>query len=329
MLANDCDLPDDDTLRQHILATRAALRNESAGWGDTPSYSNNCVHTQRFNMTADAMCLLRQENGASNPTPRHTFVEARSVYIRGCMKPMHMYAFNAVDSKKFFFVAENKTFAGRAVEKDATVSTGRHLSIVWFEPVSVSEWRRLKPVTDVGSSGSLPLTMLTPHGLMTAAGIHIDFAADTTMKARETGNEERFFDYVLVCYVQTRHLLEDGTGWHFEVDDPIDAEDAFFQELPAACMTKTVIARHLARQKHGGSHVHWKRLANYSKAELAEQLSPGVAMAVAVAAPDGAGGDGAPVPLVGGRGRGGAAAPVKGRGKGRAGRGRGRGRVGH
>ena len=167
---------------------------------------------------------------------------------------------------------------------------------------------------------------------MKAEGIHIDVAANTTTKSKEIESEKRFFDYDLVCYMQTRHLIEDGTRWHFEVDDPVDAEDAFFQGLLPANMTNMAIARRVACQNHGGDHDHWKRLANYNETELAELMIPGAAMAIALAAPDiEGGGGGAPVAPVRGRGKGGArggggaAAPVKGRGKAPLGRGRGRG----
>ena len=144
---------------------------------------------------------------------------------------MHMYAFNTVNSKNFFFIVENKTFAGRAAEHDATLSTGRPLSVVWFEPVRGSEQGRLKPIIDNAPMGSMQLSLFTPFELMKSAGIHIDLPADTTEKTKEIENEKRFFDYNLVCYMQTRQVVEHGTRWQFEVDDPVDVEDLYVQTL--------------------------------------------------------------------------------------------------
>ena len=208
------------------------------------------------------------------------------------------------------FVLENKVLAGRE-PRHASDAQSRPLVVAFFERAPGSADELVVKRRDADFSG-MSTKVLTPAELALHLGYMLPPDADRTPREIEDQVEQAWLGLERVTF--THELLTDADEPHmYQLREPTDAEDVFWNSQPITEHTKYSISRHLEKM-HGWDRV---RLWNCTVPELRASVATGVAPWDVVPP--------APMAPAAGRGRGrGRAAAGPGRARGRA---RGRGRV--
>ena len=137
-------LPTLEEFKEHMLNVQRGLgaqyRACMQGGVVAPGMRQDDPYNERFNLRPADIDLLRDAIG-ERPRIERTPEVAWGMYCRFLFRPNTFYSFAALDSGKYLFVAENKSFAGRD-EKTEGEAVGRALSIVYFEKI-VLGWMAL------------------------------------------------------------------------------------------------------------------------------------------------------------------------------------------
>ena len=99
--------------------------------GVAPKLRKKAMQLERFNIHPNDAALLR--GPAAPAAAQDATANARwGNYCKWILVPKMFYRFESL-KELFFYVAENKTLAGRVGHRDDDDAVGRSLSIVWFE----------------------------------------------------------------------------------------------------------------------------------------------------------------------------------------------------
>ena len=333
---NGSEFPSHERLHKHLEqeanGVRVARAEVHANEEIAPGFREQCVHLERFNLRAVDIPLLGGDPDLLDaPAPlRSDFDETSSVYLRNTFVPRFFYLAPALGGGcTWFFVLENKVLAGREA-RHATDAQTRPLVICFFEKAPGADDELVVRRTDKEFAG-MATKVTTPAEL----ALHLGFVppVDAARSAQETESlvERAWLGIPRTRYTH-RHMVEAGDLHSYLLTDPVDAEEAFWNDVPLGEHTKYAIARRLEIE-HGWDRVRLWRCSlpqlrtamTTSVAPWALGAAPGPA-APAVAKGRGRGAPGPAAPAVAkGRGRGalGPAAPAVAKGRGRGGRGRG------
>ena len=314
-----------------VLCVVPSIRLE---FTDAPGRTEQ-IYRERFNLSGEHRELLAPEVPAAPAVPAvhgGTFGTAWRNYVKSIFRKGFMYRLSCRPTV-ILYIAENKTLAGREDRNYEGEALGRKMAVVFFEELPDGLVRRVSRETLAMNQQLLSIA----ETLQTIGGIAIPpdpgrTAGQTELlleAAYEHLEVERF-----VCTVEPAH----PEAHVFSLSEGVNAEAAFFLELPADQRTKMVLARALQRhdelQPEETLQVAWNGSLANLKARTAHLLpAPAVAAAPAAPppppAPAAPAAPPAPAPPLGrgrgGRGRGRGAAPA-GRGGAPGGRGRGRAR---
>ena len=341
--SNGNEFPHMDALHRHLTqeadGLRAARAEAHANEEIAPGLREQSVHLERFNLRAVDIPLLGGDPGLVDvPAPmRSDFDETSSVYLRNTFVPRFFYTAPALGGGcTWFFVLENKVLAGREA-RHATDAQTRPLVVCFFEKAPGAEDELVVRRTDRDVAG-MSTKVITPAEL----ALHLGFAppVDPDRNAQETESlvERAWLDIPRTRYTPG-HMIEADDMHTYLLTDPVDAEEAFWNDMPLVEHTKYAIARRL-EVDHGWDRARlWRCSLPQLRTAMAQGVAPwdlGAAPVPAVPAAAKGRGRGAPGPAVPavakGRGRGRGAprpvAPAVAKGRGRGGRAAGRGRGG-
>ena len=244
---------------------------------------------------------------------RTDFEGTGSVYLRNTFMARHFYHAPTLGcGGTWIYVLENKVLAGREA-RHATDAQSRPLVVCFFERAPSAADEVVVQRVDRQASGMEAKT-LTPAELALHLGFVVPGGVDRSALEMETLAERAWMEAPRRCYTHS-HVAASDDLHTYQLKEPLDAEDAFWQSVPASEHTKYAIARHLERV-HGWDRARlWRRPLPELRTALESGVPPWDAAAPAVApAPGGGRGRG--------RGRGGGRGGGGGGGGGRRGRGR-------
>ena len=311
-------------LLPHLVREAAAMRvahAEVVAREDiAPGYRRGFAMLERFNLrVADLAAVVDGGRGGGGVVHVRTDFEGTgSVYLRNTFMPRRFYHAPTLGRGRcWFYVLENKVLPGREA-RHATDAQTRPLVVCFFEQAASAADEVVVQRTDRQGSGMVAKT-LTPAELALHLGFVVAGGGDRSALEVESLVERAWMEAPRLCYTHS-HVAAAGDLHTYQLKEPMDAEDAFWQSVPAPEHTKYAIARHLERV-HGWDRARlWKQPLPQLRAALDSDVPPWDAAVAAVApAPDGGRG----------RGRGGVLGVARGRGRGGGGGGRrGRGRRG-
>ncbi len=279
--------PEKDGLLQIIQEVRRGywLQMKQLRLGGCPSGMRWAeMYKRRFNLCYTDISLLKASLGAYTGVGS-TFESSRYNHIRDIFELHTFYRLSLLTARHYFYVAETKSFHGRAVPAEGE-SQGRPLVICWFEPLEETiDGTLLAPVTGAGGGVALKLSLCSIAEIARASGDFRTVPENCSKRGEEIMLEESFLSHGLVTY-QSRQLggdLEDQ--WKFVVSSEQDAEDNFFLNTPVSDLTKFQLARTLQLRENlteQQCRILWNR---WSKAPLVALLqSPPVPAAPGPAA---------------------------------------------
>ena len=273
---------------------------------------------ERFNPASADRNLLVDDvpAGPAPPAFGGPFVGAWRNYIKTVFKKGFMYKLSCKPSAHFY-VAENKTLAGKEDRAYDGEALGRKLAVVFFEAGPGGLFRRVNQETLGMHQELLTLAEL----LQTVGGIDVPLDPTRTGAQTEVLIESFFQDLEIlrmVCSVEPA-----APGVHiYSLGQDVNAEAAFALDTPPDHRTKMLLARALQRQQELGPEENLQHVWSQPLVDLRRRAAHLFPAAPAPPAP--------PAPAKGkgggrGRGRGRAhaapPAPAKGKGRGRRGRG--------
>ena len=189
------------------------------------------------------------EDVPAGPAPHAVcgpFVGAWRNYIKTVFKKGFMYKLSCRPSVHFY-VAENKTLAGKDEKADDGEALGRKLAVVFFEEGLGGLFRRVNQETFDMHQELLTLAEL----LQTVGGIEVPIDPNRTVAQTEVLIESFFQDLEILRMVCT--LEPAAPGVHiYSLGLDLNAEAAFALEAPPDHRTKMVLARALQRQEELG-----------------------------------------------------------------------------
>ena len=326
-----------------VARAEVAAQEETA-----PEYRQGYSMLGCFNLRVAEMALVVDDPGgrAGVVHVRTDFDSTGSVYMRNTFLPRRFYHAPSLGrGDVWFFVLDNKVLAGREARHESDAQT-RPLVICFFEAADGAADQLVVRRTDRQFAGMTPMA-LTPAELALHLGFVLPADAGRTAAESESLVERAWLGIPRVGYAHRQ--LTDAEDIHtYQLTEPLDAEDMFWNSIAVKDHTKYAIARYLKCQHGWDLERLWKRTLTQLRAAVDSGIAPwdGAAAAPAIPIPRGGRGRGAagvaaaplggPVPR-GGRGRGAAGVaavaaggPVPGAARGRggapaAGRGRGRG----
>ena len=331
-------IPQFDDLSNHVttLESYYAMLYQSIATDNliAPPARRQHMFAERFNLRSADLELVRaiaSDSDDDDATDVRSVDVAWGNYVRFLFAPHNVYCLTALNASMYFYVAENKSVAGRDAPKQGD-ALGRAISVIWLEKATdpgalEGELASATEEVFLPSSGdaSLNVADLSLAELSLTLGHYPAGVMDLhTARDIELMHERQFLEHSVERFDAKRVSATSGYGWSFIVDTSsgVDIEHWCYNNRHMGDHTKMSLARQL-QARDGLSDDARNKLCALSRAGLLAMLraGPGVAPAAALAAyPPGP----AP-PAVPGRGRGGRGRGAKGDGRGRGGGRRGRG----
>ena len=251
-LENNQSFPSDSEMLQHLLAERDShkmnlqaleeAREVALGWRSAFLYRD------RLGLSARESSLIA-EDAAAPVVPAGEggpFAAAWRNYMKTVLKRGFMYSLSSSPCT-IFYIAENKTLAGKEDKGYQGEALGRKLAVSFFEKVGENLVQRVDR-----ESMRLQQTLLTIAELLqTIGGVEVPHDPERTAAATEVLLEAQYQNLTLKRFVCNLEPAAD-TVHLYTLSDEVHAEEALALELPPDHRTKMVLARCLQLSEHLG-----------------------------------------------------------------------------